>query len=271
MEKEKDNISFIDHLAELRKRIIRSIIPVLIFATVIFIYFEPLSDLILKSMLYKEFPTYKMFCFLSEYISIESTFCSDIPISLREDGLGQQFSLSMWFSIVGGIIISIPWIIFQIWGFVKPGLKRKEITAVRGFGIYVFILLTIGIAFGYFIVAPLCINFFGNFDPFNLGIEGKIPSLSSYYRYIINPVLGCSILFQLPIIIYLTSKLGMMTPDVLKKYRKHVLVVILIIAAIITPPDFVSQVIVAIPVLILYEIGIIISRSILKQKQKSNI
>jgi sec-independent protein translocase protein TatC len=266
MAKEKDNISFIDHLAELRKRIIRSIIPVLLFAVVIFIYFEFLSDLILKSMLYKEFPTYRMFCSLSTYFNLESDFCHDIPVSLREDGLGQQFSLSMWFSIVGGIIASIPWIIYQIWGFIKPGLKRKEIKAVRGFGVYVFILLALGIAFGYFIVAPLCINFFGNYDPFNLGKEGKIPSLSSYYRYIINPVLGCSILFQLPIIIYLTSKLGVMTPEVLRKYRKHVLVVILILSAIITPPDFVSQVIVAIPVLILYEIGIIISAQIVKKK-----
>lgn len=266
MSENKDNISFIDHLTELRKRIIRSIIPVLIFATVIFIFFESLSELILKSMLYKEFPTYKMFCYLSQYISIESNFCNDIPVSLREDGLGQQFSLSMWFSIVGGIIASIPWIIYQIWGFIKPGLKLKEIKAVRGFGVYVFILLTLGIAFGYFMVAPLCINFFGNYDPFNLGVEGKIPSLSSYYRYIINPVLGCSLLFQLPIIIYITSKLGIMTPSVLKKYRKHVLVVILIISAIITPPDFVSQVIVAIPVLLLYEIGIIISGQILKSK-----
>lgn len=266
MTEEKDNISFIDHLAELRKRIIRSIVPVLLFATVIFIFFESLSDLILKSMLYKDFPTYRFFCFISNYFNIESDFCHDIPVSLREDGLGQQFSLSMWFSIVGGIIASIPWIIYQIWGFIKPGLKRKEIIAVRGFGVYVFILLALGIAFGYFIVAPLCINFFGNYDPFNLGAEGKIPSLSSYYKYIINPVLGCSILFQLPIIIYLTSKLGIMTPDVLKKYRKHVLVVILIVSAIITPPDFVSQVIVAIPVLILYEVGIIISRQIVKKK-----
>lgn len=266
MSEDKDNISFIDHLAELRKRIIRSIIPVLLFATVIFIYFEPLSELILKSMLYKEFPTYQMFCSLSQYIDIESSFCNDIPISLREDGLGQQFSLSMWFSIVGGIIASIPWIIYQIWGFIKPGLKRNEIKAVRGFGVYVFILLMLGIAFGYFMVAPLCINFFGNYDPFNLGIEGKIPSLSSYYKYIINPVLGCSILFQLPILIYILSKLGMMTPAVLRKYRKHVLIVILIVSAIITPPDFVSQIIVAIPVLILYEIGILVSAQILKKK-----
>lgn len=266
MNEEKDNISFIDHLAELRKRIIWSVIPVLIFATVIFIFFETLSDVVLKSMLYKEFPTYQMFCSLSNYIGIESDFCHDIPVTLREDGLGQQFSLSMWFSIVGGIIVAIPWIIYQIWSFVKPGLKRNEIKAVRGFGFYVFLLLFFGIAFGYFIVAPLCINFFGNYDPFNLGIEGKIPSLSSYYKYIINPVLGCSILFQLPILIYITSKLGIMTPAVLKKYRKHVLVVILIVSAIITPPDFVSQIIVAIPVLLLYEIGIIISAQIVKKK-----
>ncbi len=267
MEEQKDTPSFIDHLSELRTRIIHAIIPVLIFAIVIFIFFEPLSDLILKSMLYKEFPTYRMFCNLSQLMNVESDFCNDIPVSLREDGLGQQFSLSMWFSIVGGLIASIPWIIYQIWKFIKPGLKSNEIKAVRGFGFYVFILLFAGILFGYFMVSPLCINFFGNYDPFNLGIEGKIPSITSYYKYIINPVLGCSILFQLPIAIFLFSKLGIVNDLILKKYRKHVLVVILVLAAIITPPDFVSQVIVAIPVFILYEMSIIISKRVEKNKQ----
>ena len=134
------------------------------------------------------------------------------------------------------------------------------------FGLYVFILLFLGIFFGYFMVSPLCINFFGNYDPFNLGKEGKIPSITSYYKYIINPVLGCSILFQLPIAVYLFSKLGIVNPEILKKYRKHVLVAILVLAAIITPPDFVSQVIVAVPVFILYEISIIISKRVIKKE-----
>lgn len=266
MDEKKDTPSFIDHLSELRIRIIHSVIPILAFAVLIFIFFEPLSDLILKSMLYKDFPTYKMFCNVSQFMNVESDFCNDIPVSLREDGLGQQFSLSMWFSIVGGIVVSIPWIIYQIWKFIKPGLKTNEIKAVKGFGIYVFILLFLGIFFGYFMVAPLCINFFGNFDPFNLGEAGKIPSITSYYKYIINPVLGCSILFQLPIAIFLFSKLGIVNAEILKKYRKHVLVAILVLAAIITPPDFVSQVIVAIPVFILYEISIRISKRVIKKQ-----
>ena len=266
MEEKKETPSFIDHLSELRIRIIQSVIPILAFAVLIFVFFEPISELILKSMLYKEFPTYKMFCNVSQFMNVESDFCNDIPVSLREDGLGQQFSLSMWFSIVGGIIISIPWIIYQIWQFIKPGLKIQEIKAVRGFGLYVFILLFLGIFFGYFMVAPLCINFFGNYDPFNLGEAGKIPSITSYYKYIINPVLGCSILFQLPIAIYLFSKLGIVNSEILKKYRKHVLVAILVLAAIITPPDFVSQVIVAIPVFVLYEISIIISKRVTKKQ-----
>lgn len=265
----ENNTSFLDHLSELRVRIIRSIIPILIFAVIIFIFFEPLSDLVLKSMLYKDFPTYKFFCNVSSSVGVESDFCNDIPVSLREDGLGQQFSLSMWFSIVGGIILSIPWIIYQIWSFIKPGLKQTEIKAVNGFGIYVFVLLFMGITFGYFMVAPLCINFFGNYDPFNLGAAGKIPSITSYYRYIINPVLGCSLLFQLPLIVYLMSKLGIVVPEVLKKYRKHVLVVILILSAIITPPDFVSQVIVAVPIMILYEISIYVSKKVIN-KSKAN-
>lgn len=262
MSTESQNMTFIDHLAELRKRIILAIIPILLFAVVIFIFFEPLSETILMSMLYKEFPTYKMFCALSETINVDSSFCQDVPIRLREDTVGQQFTVSMWFSIVGGIIASIPWIIFQLWQFIKPALKDTELQAVRGFGFFVFLLLAMGIAFGYFIVSPLCINFFGNYDPLKLE---KIPSFLSYYKFITNPVLATSILFQLPLVIYLMSKMGFMNPHVLKKYRKHVIVSILIVSAIITPPDFVSQVIVSIPVLILYEVSILISKRILKK------
>ncbi len=262
MEEQKENMSFIDHLAELRKRIILSIFPILVFAVVIFIFFEQLSDTILMSPLYKDFPTYKMFCYLAQSVNIESNFCLDVPIALREDTVGQQFTVSMWFSIVGGIIASIPWIVYQLWQFVKPALKLNELKAVKGFGFYVFLLLMIGIAFGYFIVSPLCINFFGNYDPLKLE---KIPSFLSYFKFIINPVLACAILFQLPVVIYIMSKIGVMNPVVLKKYRKHVIVAILVLSAVITPPDFVSQVIVSIPVLILYEISIGISARILKK------
>lgn len=262
MSEESQNMSFIDHLAELRKRIIWSIFPILIFAIVIFIFFEQLSDTILMSMLYKDFPTYKMFCSLSQAINVDSSFCQDVPISLREDTVGQQFTVSMWFSIVGGILAAIPWIIYQLWQFVKPALKSKELRAVKGFGFYVFLLLAMGVAFGYFIVSPLCINFFGNYDPLNLE---KIPSFLSYYKFITNPVLACGILFQLPVVIFVMSKVGFMNPVVLKKYRKHVIVGILVVSAIITPPDFVSQVIVSIPVLLLYEISILISARILKK------
>ncbi len=264
-----ENMSFIGHLAELRKRIMWSIIPIIIFAGIIFYFFDVLSEVILMSMTKAEFPTYRLFCYISELSGFEnSDFCKDIPIQVREDAVGQQFTISMWFSIVGGIIISIPWIIYQIWLFIKPALKPVELKAVRGFGLYVFLLLIMGVAFGYYIVAPLCINFFGNYDPLKIA---KIPSFTSYYKFITNPVLACGILFQLPIVIYLMSKLGIITPAVLKKYRKHVIVIILIVSAIITPPDFVSQVIVSIPVLILYEISIFISARILKAHLKRQV
>ena len=262
MTEEKDNISFIDHLAELRKRIIWSIIPVLLASVIVFYYFEDIYEVILKSLLYKEFPTYRLFCNIYTSLGIESSFCNDIDMEPASLGMGVQFSVSIYFSIVAGILISIPWVIYQIWGFIKPGLKQKEITSVRGFGFYV-LLLILGIGFGYFILAPMCVNFFGNYNP--MGIKNS-PDIKSYYSYIITPVLGCGILFQLPVLIYILSKLDLITPIILRKYRKHVLVVILILSAIITPPDFFSQVILAIPILLLYEISIIISGRIIKKK-----
>lgn len=261
MDQEENSMSFIGHLGELRKRIILAIIPVVLFSVIVFIYLDVVNEELINSLLKKEFPTYRFFCEASLSMGLESDFCNDLPIKLTDSNVTEQFGLSMWLAIVGGIILSIPWIIYQIWQFIKPALKNKELQAVRGFGVYVFLLLILGVLFGYYIVAPLCINFFGNYDPFQLE---RLPSYRSFFRLITSTVLACAIMFQLPIAIYLMSKLGFMNPMVLKKYRKHVVVVILVLSALITPPDFVSQVIVAIPVLILYEISIRISARIFK-------
>lgn len=261
---ENNEMSFIGHLTELRKRLIWSIIPITIIAIPLFIYHELIVDKLLLILTKKEFPTYQLFCNLS---GENSSFCNDIPMVLIEEKISQGFSLSMYLAIVGGLILSIPFFIYQMWLFIKPALKENELKITRGIGFYVFLLLIIGILFGYYVVAPLCVNFFGNF--FLSDDITKLPSIGGFYRLIVSTVLACALFFQLPIVIYFLSKIGLIGPEFLKKYRKHAIVIILILSAIITPPDFISQIIVSIPVLILYEIGIGISRRVVN-KQKQN-
>lgn len=163
------------------------------------------------------------------------------------------------------LFLGFPFIFYQIWAFLKPGLKFKEKKMAKGIVFYVSLLFFLGISFGYLVVAPLSIQFFGSYQ-----ISGDIRNdftISSYMSTILSTVFYTGLFFLLPVIIYLLSKVGLITPDFLKKYRKHALVVILILSALITPPDVISQIIVSIPILILYEIGILVSKKTFKKEE----
>ena len=168
-----------------------------------------------------------------------------------------QFSYSLMMSALGGVIIGFPFIFHQLWSFVKPGLKTTEKSLAKGVIFYVSILFFLGVAFGYFILAPLCVQFFGNYK-----ISEEIKNdftVNSYLSTIMSTVFYSGILFLLPVISLILTKIGVITPAFLRKYRKHSIVGVLILSALITPPDLISQVIVAIPIAILYEIGILVS------------
>ena len=169
----------------------------------------------------------------------------------------------MMMSVIGGIIITCPYIFYQIWAFVKPGLKQKEISAAKGLVFYVSLCFFMGIFFGYYVVAPLTIQFFSSFQ-ISSQIENNF-TIGSYMGTVISTVFYTGLLFLLPIASYILTKIGLIGPDFLKKYRRHAIVVILIISAIITPPDMLSQIIVSIPIILLYEIGIIVSKRSIKQ------
>ena len=263
MEDKKENTSFLGHLEELRWRLVRSAIAILVFAVTIFIFIEPLTDILLMSLSRSSFPTYRVFCYFSQFLGLGDAMCAgNINVRPIETVMTKQFATSIYFSLVGGIVLSFPFIAYQIWSFVKPGLKAKEKKATSGIVAYSTLLFLLGISFGYFVIAPLTIQFFSTYK-MSIDIE-LMPTFSSYYSLILSATIASGIFFQLPIVIFIMSKLGMMTPEVLRKYRKHALVAILILAAIITPPDFISQVVVAIPVFILYEISIGISRRVVK-------
>lgn len=254
MGNQNQEMNFFDHLEELRKRIIYSVIATFIMAIVIFIFQEWIMDNIFLIMKEPTFISYQLLC---KYMNV----CVDgIPVEMHSNSIGTQFAYSMLMSFVGGVVISFPFIFFQLWSFVKPGLKGNEINAFRGIVFYVSILFFIGILFGYFVVAPLSIQFFGSYK-----ISQEIINfftINSYMSAIISTVFYTGLFFLLPVVLYLAAKIGIVTAAFLKKYRRHAIVVVLILSAIITPPDVISQVIVAIPILLLYEIGVLVVKRV---------
>jgi sec-independent protein translocase protein TatC len=177
-----------------------------------------------------------------------------------------QFSAHIWTSIWAGVIIGFPYILWEIWRFISPGLYEKERKYSRGFIFTASLLFFIGVLFGYYVVAPLSINFLGTYKVSDL-VSNEI-DLASYIGTVRAAVIACGIMFELPIIIFFLTKVGLVTPEILKKYRKIALVIVLILSAIITPPDITSQIVVAIPVLILYQISIYISKVVVKREAK---
>lgn len=259
MEEEK-NMSFLDHLEELRWRLVKISIAILVVAVVLFFYQEWIMNTLFLSMRDPNFITFRLMC---EWFGI---CIEEIPVSFQSTSMSGQFSYAMMMSIMGGIVLSFPFIFYQIWGFVKPGLKQNEKSVVSGLVFYVSILFFLGILFGYFIVAPLCVQFFGSYQ-ISRDIE-NIFTVSSYLSTILSTVFYSGLLFLLPVVSYIFTRLGVLSSLFFKKYRKHAIVGILILAALITPPDLISQVIVAIPIILLYEIGIIVSVRVEKNREK---
>ena len=253
-------MSFLDHLEELRWRLMRSAVAVIIFAIVIWIYQKEIMENVFLIMVDPNFVTFRLLC---EYLNV----CIDkIPVNFQSMTLSGQFSYALMMSIMGGAVLAFPYIFYQLWSFVKPGLKFKERKMAKGIVFYVSILFFTGILFGYFVVAPLSVQFFGAFQ-----ITDKIRNdftISSYMSTILSTVFYTGLFFLLPVVTYLLVKIGLFTPEFLVKYRKHAVVVILILAAIITPPDVISQVIVTIPIYLLFEISVLVAKRVAKNQQE---
>jgi sec-independent protein translocase protein TatC len=241
---------FLEHLEELRWRLVRCAIAILVVSAVIWFYQEWIIDTLFLSMKDPSFITYRLFC---QYFNI---CIEEIPLKMQSTTMAGQFSYGLMMSVMGGVVVSFPYVFYQLWSFIKPGLKQNEKSAVKGLVFYVSILFFLGILFGYFIVAPLCVQFFGTYQ-ISKNIE-NIFTISSYMSTIISTVFYSGLLFLLPVIAFILGKMGVVTADFLRKYRKHSIVGVLIIAAVITPPDLISQIIVAIPIVLLYEISIIV-------------
>jgi sec-independent protein translocase protein TatC len=267
MEEKKNEMSFLGHLEELRWHLVRSAAAIFIIGIFLFIFQTEVFSHFLLAHRKPDFITYKIFCDFFIYFGMDSTFCSvaftDNLISLKPT---QQLMTAIWSSLILGIILSFPYLLWELWRFISPGLTSKEVKSSKGFIFIASFLFFCGIAFSFYVIAPISIHFLYNYKISDV-IQNNF-TLDSHIGLVTNMLLGVSILFELPMLIYFLTKIGLVTPEFLKKYRKHALVVVLILAAIITPPDVASQVIVAIPILILYEISIKVSKIVIKKQQK---
>jgi len=259
-EQEENEMSFLDHLEELRWRIVRSVIAILILSVVMWFFKEWMIQNIFIAMTK---PSFISFQFMCDYLNI---CIGDIPIKFQSNKVGSQFSYALLMSLVGGFILAFPYVFYQLWSFVKPGLKANEKSAVNGLTFFVTLLFLLGVLFGYIVVAPLCIQFFGGFSLAN-EFE-NIWMIGSFMSLIISSVIFTGLLFLLPVIIYILTKIGILSSELLRKYRKHSIVGVLILSALITPPDFISQVIVSIPIILLYEVGILVSAKVERRRLK---
>ncbi|MFY0631042.1 MAG: twin-arginine translocase subunit TatC [Flavobacteriaceae bacterium] len=269
MAKKKQNeMSFLAHLEELRWHLVRSVVAIFVIAIVLFTFIGYVYEDFLLAHLKPDFITYRLFCDFFTYFGLESSFCNiSLDNNLIAIKVTQQLMDSIWSSFILGIIIAFPYILWEFWRFITPGLHKDEIKKSRGFLFIASFLFFIGVLFSYYVIAPVSINFLYNYQITEM-IENKF-TVDSHVGLVTNMLLGVSVMFELPVIIYFLTKIGLITPQFLKRYRKHALVVVLILAAIITPPDVASQVIVAIPVLVLYEISIKVSKRVIKRQEKN--
>ncbi|MFT4848505.1 MAG: sec-independent protein translocase protein TatC [Sediminicola sp.] len=270
---EKDNsiekeMSFLDHLEDLRWHLIRATLAIVIVATVAFLAKDFIFDVIIFGPKSPDFPTYKLLCRIATNIGLEDSFCfTEEQFRIQSRTMAGQFSAHIWTSIMAGFIIAFPYVLYEFWKFISPGLRDNERSTSRGFILIASLLFFIGVLFGYYVVTPLSINFLGSYRVSDQVFNDF--DLSSYIGLVRASVLASGLIFELPIIIYFLTKVGIVTPEFLRKYRKFALVIVLILSAIITPPDIASQVIVSVPVLILYEVSIYISKWVVrKQKRK---
>lgn len=263
-------MSFVDHLEVLRGHLLRSVIAILIGAVIIAIYRDFFVKKVLLGPTHADFPTYGVFCRLGRFLHLEKALCMNgVSIQMQSIGVSTQFSTFISVMLIGGIIIAFPYIFHEFWRFVKPALTKKELQNTRGIIFWVSVLFFLGVAFGYFVIAPYTLNFFGNFQ-LDENIENRW-TIASYFDTLIPLVLGAGLAFQLPLLMILLAKIGIVSATYLRKVRKYSIVIIMIVAAVITPgPDVVSQMTVAVPLLLLYEVSILLTRRIERERAEED-
>jgi sec-independent protein translocase protein TatC len=262
---EETEMTFLQHLEELRWHIIRSFIAVFTGAVLAFLYKKIIFDQVILAPNQPGFITNRLLCRLSEITHAPALCINQTPIELISIKMSGQFTTHINISLVAGIIIAFPYIFWEFWNFFKPALYEKERKHARGAVLSASFLFLLGVVFGYFVIVPLSLNFLGSYRVSDI-VHNQI-NVRSYIGTISSIVLAAGLAFELPVIAYFLARIGIITPGFMRKYRKHSIIVILIIAAVITPPDVFSQTLVAIPLLILYEISILIVAGVIRKRK----
>jgi sec-independent protein translocase protein TatC len=260
---------FLDHVEVLRWHIIRSLIAVAAGASIAFIKKSFIFDTLIFGPTTKDFLTYRALCWVSDRIALGKALCIEVfNFNFINIELAAQFVVHLKTSVLLGFIIAFPYIFWEFWRFIKPALHENESRYARGIVFFSSLLFFSGVLFGYFILVPTMLNFLGNYQ-----VSGQVMNsftLTNYIGFISMFVLLSGAIFELPMVVYFLSKLGLLTPALMRSYRKHAVVVILFAAAVITPsPDIGSQILVFIPVYFLYEISIFISARVEKQREEA--
>lgn len=265
--KTKGEMSFLDHLEELRWVLVRSSAAVISMAIVSYLF----SDYIFSDLIFgptdPSFVTYRFFCDASHYLGFADSICiTELNFIIQNTEMEGQVNIFFWVCITAGFILAFPYILWEFWKFISPALYEKERKGAKVFIFIASILFFLGVLFGYFVIVPMSVNFLATFSISSV-VKNQF-SIDSYVSMVKTAVIASGLFFELPVIIYFLTKLGLVGPSFLRKYRKYAIVILLIIAAVITPPDVVSQVTVAIPMLVIYEASIWISVIVENNKKK---
>lgn len=264
---EKAEMSFIDHLEELRRHLFRSVLAVAAGMIVAGIYNDFIVDKIVLGPVHHDFVTFRKICEWGHAVGLGDKMCiGKVGVTMQNVDTTGQVSLFFTSLFVSGFIMAFPFVFNEFWKFVKPALTKNELKKTRGVIFWVSFLFFTGILFGYFILMPFSMNFLAGFSMSD-SIQ-NIWTIKSYINTMMPLVLGSGLAFQMPLVIFFLAKIGIVTGSFLRKNRRYAIVAILIIAAIITPPDVISQVVVTLPLWLLYEISIVLASRVEKEKAK---
>lgn len=269
LKQERGEMSFFEHIGELRKHIIRSAFAIMVLAVICFLNKDFIFNTIIFGPRSPDFPTYRIMCNASHMFGLGEAGCFSPPkFTLITRQLGEVIVQVMYVSFWLGVIGAFPIIFLEFWKFVSPGLHDNERRAARGVVVICSLLFILGNLFGYFIIAPFSISFLAGFTLEGLEVA---PTLDSYVTYLTMFTIPTGFIFEMPVVAYFLARTGLIGASFLREYRRHAIVVILIVAAIITPPDVVSQTLVAIPLFALYEISILVVASVQKRREKNEL
>lgn len=260
----QDNMSFFEHLEALRWHLIRSFGVVVMVMVVAFIYHQFLFDSILFAPMQPSFFTNRALCYLGDYLHIPELCINQQPIKLINITMSGQFSTHMWVSFVTGLVIAFPYLFWELWRFIKPAMNPNQVKHASLAILVVSLLFACGVLFGYYVILPFSIEFLGHYQVSTL-VDNPI-TLTSYISTVTSTVLAAGVTFELPIVIWFFAKIGLVSSRFLKRYRRHAILLIAVFAAVITPPDIVSMLMVGLPMLVLYEVGIVLALRIEKRK-----